>query len=250
MNPIGYDEIAAIYDYYVTARYDFRFFLSRIEPGTHVLELTSGTGRLSIPLIEAGAVLTGVDLSQEMLNIFEQKLARHGLEARTICTDVEDLAFDDAFELAIFPFQSFMELVGKEKQLSTLRSVQGALVPGGRFFCTMHNPILRSKSVDGILRGVGPFPCPQGTIVVSGFEAGGRPVVCRTQFIEIYNEADILIQKQLQRIEFELIEEDQFRMMAEETGFSVKAVYGDYDANYFDRNESPFMIWELEKAGN
>jgi ubiquinone/menaquinone biosynthesis C-methylase UbiE len=244
---IDYDSIADLYDHYASADYDYDFFTRRITPGMPVLELTSGTGRLSIPLIKAGAVLTCVEISQKMLNVLERKLEAEELNAEICCSDVQFLNFDRAFEIAILPFQSFMELVGREKQLNVLRSTFRALLPKGRFYCTMHNPTVRRKTVDGVLRGVGTFKFPQGTIVVSGFEAGGDPVVRRSQFIECFNESGEFDKRILQYMEFEMIEEDAFRDMAIDVGFKVKAIFGDYHENKFDSKTSPVMIWDLER---
>jgi len=65
MQQIDYDSIAETYDLYTTADYDIPFFLSETARtnGT-VLELTAGTGRLSLPLAEAGVRLTCVDSSR------------------------------------------------------------------------------------------------------------------------------------------------------------------------------------------
>lgn len=49
----------------------------------------------------------------------------------------------------------------------------------GRFVCTMQNPMIRRPKVDGCLRLVGDCPLDDGTLVVSGFERGGDPVVSR-----------------------------------------------------------------------
>lgn len=47
---IDYDSIAEIYDLYVTADYDITFFLQETaNVEGPVLELTAGTGRLSLP---------------------------------------------------------------------------------------------------------------------------------------------------------------------------------------------------------
>lgn len=116
LNYIDYDTVAELYDYYASASYDHDFFIQRITPGARVLELTSGTGRLSIPLIKAGAVLTCVDISQGMLKILERKLDAEKLEADVVCADIQSLNFDRVFDTVILPFQSFMELVGREKR--------------------------------------------------------------------------------------------------------------------------------------
>lgn len=80
MPHIDYDSIAEIYDLYAAADYDVPFFLSEIR-GVEgpILELMAGTGRLSLPLIEAGVRLTCVDSSQGMLDVLSRKLAERGL---------------------------------------------------------------------------------------------------------------------------------------------------------------------------
>ena len=244
---IDYDPVAGLYDLYAAATYDFEFFLKRVSPGLKVLELTSGTGRLSLPLIKSGVRLTCVDISPGMLDVLKRKLEEEELEAQVFCADAQHLEFSEDFELAILPFQSFMELVGREKQLNCLRSVYRALIPGGRFYCTMHNPEIRRRTVDGVLRGIGSFEHGQGTIVVSGFETGGNPIVQRSQMIERFDGSGRLESRIHQPMEFEMIEESTFRDLAKEADFEVVAVYGGYDGHPFDAEKSPVMIWELQK---
>jgi 2-polyprenyl-3-methyl-5-hydroxy-6-metoxy-1,4-benzoquinol methylase len=56
--------IADLYDVYVTTTVDVPFFLEELKTTSGpVLELMAGTGRLSLPLAEAGARLTCVDIS-------------------------------------------------------------------------------------------------------------------------------------------------------------------------------------------
>lgn len=246
---INYDDIAELYDLYASTGYDFNFFTSQINlKGKKVIELTSGTGRLSIPLIAAGANLTCVDISQGMLDVLNKKLKSKQLSANVLCSDICDLSFEAEFDLAIFPFQSIMELVGKDKQIAALTAIHRALKDGGKFFCTIHNPAIRKKVVDGTLRIVGSFPTENGTLVVSGFEQGGHPIVKRTQIFEFYDEKNVLERKQILPMEFELIEKQDFEKMAVRTGFKIINFYGDYDMNKFDSMVSPVMIWELEKA--
>jgi SAM-dependent methyltransferase len=173
---IDYDSIAEIYDLYVKADYDLPFFLSETKAVTSpIIELMAGTGRLSIPLIEAGATLTCVDSSSGMLAILLRKLKQRGLHADLHCADVCRLDLPARFELAILPFQTFMEIIGEENQRAALESVFKCLAPGGCFICTLHNPAIRRQQVDGLLRLVGQFPTESGTLVVSdSSKAGSR----------------------------------------------------------------------------
>lgn len=250
MQHIDYNSIAEIYDLYVTVDYDIPFFLSEIKPVQGpILELMAGTGRLSLPLIESGAKLTCVDSSNAMLEVLSRKLQQRGLHAEVVCADVCQLSLPVAFELAILPFQAFMEIIGEENQRAALAAVFECLAPGGRFICTLHNPAIRRKQVDGLLRLIGQFPNASGTLVVSGFEQGGNPVVSRLQFFEFFDSDGRLLKKRLLQMKFAFIEQDAFEQMAQDAGFRVAQLYGNYDRAPFDPDKSPVMIWVLEKAG-
>lgn len=250
---LGYDGVAELYDLYIKADYDVAFFVAEAaKVRGPVLELTAGTGRLSLPLAEAGVELTCVDASRGMLDVLARKLAERGLDAEVhhadACRlDVSHPELEARFELAIWPFQAFMEIVREQDQRAALAAAVACLAPGGRLVCTLHNPALRRAPVDGTLRIVGSFPAPGGTLVVSGFEQGGDPIVRRTQFFELFGPDGRLRWKRLQTQEFALIERDAFQGMAESAGFRVAALYGDYGRAAFDPERSPFMIWVLEK---
>lgn len=245
---IDYDSVAEIYDLYVAADYDIPFFLQETaNVEGPVLELTAGTGRLSVALIQAGVQLTCVDSSRGMLDVLSRKLTDRGLSAEVLCADVCQLELRTRFQLALLPFQSFMEIVGEPRQRQALFAVFACLAPGGRFICTMHNPAVRRAQVDGRLHLVGRFPTRDGSLVVSGFEQGGQPLVKRLQFFEFFGGDGRLQSKQLLPMEFQFVERDHFETMARDAGFHVLDLYGNYDRSPFDAGRSPVMIWVLQK---
>lgn len=247
--PIDYDSIAEIYDLYVTADYDISFFLQETaNVEGPVLELAAGTGRLSLPLVQAGVQLTCVDSSQGMLDVLSRKLRERDLNAEVRHADVCRLKLNTSFQLAILPFQSFMEIVSEERQRQALSAVFACLAPGGRFICTFHNPVIRRTQVDGVLRIVGRFPTQDGTLVVSGFEQGGHPIVERLQFFEFFGSDGKLRSKILLPMEFAFVEGDHFESMARDAGFHILQLYGNYNRSPFDAGESPVMIWVLRKG--
>jgi hypothetical protein len=140
-----------------------------------------------------------------------------------------------------------MEILGEENQRAALAAVHACLTPGGRLICTLHNPPVRRKQVDGLVRVVGRFPADGGTLVVSGFEQGGHPVVTRLQFFELFGQDGLLRRKRLLPMEFAFIEREAFERMAEGAGFRVAQLYGNYDRAPFDPAQSPVMIRVLEK---
>lgn len=212
-----------------------------------MLELTAGTGRLSVPLIEAGARLTCVDLSPRMLDVLRRKLVARDLQAEVLCRNVARLDLPPRYSLALMPFQAFMEVVDPAEQRATLRSVFASLRPGGHFICTLHNPSVRRQQVDGTVRTVGSFPSYDGTLVVSGAETGGDPIVLRSQFFESFGPDGELRWKRLLPMRFTFIDPESFERMATDAGFRVVALMGDYAGRPFEPESSPVMIWTLER---
>jgi ubiquinone/menaquinone biosynthesis C-methylase UbiE len=130
---IDYDNVADVYDLYVTSDLDVGFYVE--EAGKvrgKVLELMCGTGRISIPLLEAGADLTCVDASEGMLARLEERLRARKLEARVVQADVRYLDLrEEEFELALIPFHSFSELASPRDQELALRAICACLKKGG-----------------------------------------------------------------------------------------------------------------------
>lgn len=249
MAATDYDKVASLYDAFIVADYDVPFFTEAAKAaGGPVLELTSGTGRLSIPLAESGVELTCVDCARGMLAVLGKKLEARGLRAEIVCCDVCALELPgQQFALAILPFQAFMEFVGAERQRAALAAVFRALRPGGRFLCTMHNPVVRRVQVDGMLHEVGRVPFEGGTLVVTGVETGGTPVVSRTQYFELFRPDGASAWQLALPMEFEIVERDAFERMATDAGFRVRDLYGDYAGAPLVPATSPVMIWDLER---
>jgi SAM-dependent methyltransferase len=252
--PIDYDSVADIYDLYVTSDLDVGFYVEEAgKVGGKVLELMCGTGRVSIPLLEAGVDLTCVDASARMLARLEDRLRARNLEARVVLADVRrlDLGEEEHFDLALIPFHSFSELVSSRDQQLALRAVHRGLKRGGRLICPLHNPAIRARSADGALRLNGTFPTTDGgLLVVSGFEtlAESSGVIDRVQLYEFFDASNDLRAKRVLPMRFALIERSGFAELADAVGFVPVALYGDYDRSEFLEGTSPYMIWVLEKA--
>lgn len=72
-----YEIVSEFYDYVVryVQRQDLEFYVGlAMESAGPVLELGCGTGRVLIPTARAGVQITGLDLSEQMLDTCHQKL--------------------------------------------------------------------------------------------------------------------------------------------------------------------------------
>lgn len=71
-----------------------------VPPGAHILELGSGAGRVTRPLLERGFRITAVDESAEMLEKVDE-LGGPGAEVRTVRSAVESLHLDETFDVVM-----------------------------------------------------------------------------------------------------------------------------------------------------
>ena len=94
-----YSKIADLYDGLVQFDDDIPFFIDYCTRANgRTLELMSGTGRVSISLLEAGFELTCVDSSAEMLDRLRTKLSDRSLEAKIILEDTRYLDLPREYE--------------------------------------------------------------------------------------------------------------------------------------------------------
>jgi len=252
MPAMDYERVAAIYDAYVRKDFDLAFFLEEVRgtPGK-VLELMAGTGRLSIPLIEAGADLTCVDSSAAMLEVFRKKLEDRGLAAGLVCMDVCELSLGEAFDLIFIPFHSFAEILNVDGQRRALERIAGHLTDSGRFICTLHNPAVRLKAADAGTRLLGRYPLgnEEGTLLLWSNEKfyEEERLVRGYQLYEIYDRDFRMQSRFFLDLVFYVHDRESFEALAAGAGFSVEALYGTYGRAGFDKGQSPVMIWTLRR---
>jgi SAM-dependent methyltransferase len=254
MPAYDYAAVADIYDHFCVFDGDLAFFREAAATACgQVLELMAGTGRVSLPMLEAGAELSCVDSSPAMLAVLGGKLRARKLAADVVCADVGRLPLTGPFEVVMLPFQGFTELVGADLQRRMLNEVARVLAPGGRFVCTSHNPAVRGAMIDGEWHELGRFTDDAGRTLVLSLRTqhGARPrVVEGAQRIEILDCGGRQIEARTVALEFSLIPPAQIVKMATAAGLTVIEQLGDYAGSPFDEATSPAFIAVFEPAGS
>jgi SAM-dependent methyltransferase len=250
MSAIDYEKLARFYDGLVDVDEDIEFFvhLSKCTEG-RVLELMAGTGRVSVPIAEAGVQLTCVDNSAEMLSILENKLKRKNLNATIVIQDVGALHLESSFPLAFIAFNSFEEITENISRQAALKKVHSHLDPHGRFVCTLHDPSLRLRSVgpDHEMRRLFKEPGTGRNMVMhlkTSYDKKSGAVHGIERF-EDWSTGEVLLELP---ISFCLIEADEFKELAEGSGFTVEALYGNYEYGPYVPGESHSMVWFLRRG--
>jgi len=125
------------------------------ETGGPLLELACGTGRLAIPLAEAGFEVVGLDRSGPMLDVARAKAAElsppAGKRIRFVEGDMTDFDLPERFGLAFAVFRGFMLLLDVDAQMAALAAARRHLRPGGLLVLDLFDPRLDLLPPDAVM---------------------------------------------------------------------------------------------------
>lgn len=128
------DRIAEIFDDWVPLPADSGQtidFLVALAGEGPMLELGVGTGRIAIPLAARGVEVTGIEVSQAMIN---RLLSKPGGDAvRIAMGDFADVAVAGRFKLVYAVFSTLFLLQSQDEQLRCFRNVTDHLTDDGLF---------------------------------------------------------------------------------------------------------------------
>lgn len=128
---------------------DVDFYVTEAKTkGGNVLDLACGTGRFSIPIAKAGLNVTGLDLSETMLNLAKEKSKRENLNIDFQIGDIRCFDLDKKFDFIFCGFNSSQHLHEEKEFRSFLESVQRHLAPKGVFVFDIFNPSISMLNRD------------------------------------------------------------------------------------------------------
>ena len=102
-----------------------------------LLDVGCGTGGHAIEMVQRGYVVTGVDLSQPMLDLAAEKSGAQlfSQQPQWVCGDVRNFETGHQYDLAIMMFAVVGYLTTNNDVLAGLRNVRRHLKPGALFVC-------------------------------------------------------------------------------------------------------------------
>lgn len=110
--------------------------------GAPVLELACGTGRLSLPIAQAGFAVTGMDVSEGMLAVARQKQTTEQPPLSWVVGDMRAFDLGERFNLVLLAFNSIAHLHQRDDVECCFSSVRRHLTETGRFVLAFFNPRL------------------------------------------------------------------------------------------------------------
>lgn len=230
-----YDSIAEIYDpWSASVVEDIAFYVEEARRcGGPVVELAVGSGRIAVPIAQAGLSVIGVDLSDCMLAVARALAEEHGV-ASLVDLRVGDLRkppVDERVPLVICPFRSLLHMPDEAEKLSALRAAHTLLEPGGQLVFDVFAP-----SREDIAQTQGLWLEREPGI----FERADWDESSRTLRLSVRS-GDAAA-----AMELHWLSAIEWRRLIEEAGFEVAALYGWFDRRPYRGGED--MIWVCRAA--
>ncbi len=135
-------------------REEIEFLIEQFQlpDGASILDMGCGTGRHSVPLAKRGFAVTGVDLSQHMLEKARARAAAEKADVEFIQGDATTYRSEPVFDAAIGLCEGAIGLLGQgddpiERDLMVLRNIFAALKPNGQLIVNALNVFRVARKV-------------------------------------------------------------------------------------------------------
>lgn len=106
---------------------------------TNLLDIGCGTGTMLEKFIENGYSTAGLDLSEEMLMMANERLNAQGQQVLLVCQSMDELEGFTDLDVITIPIDSINYLPEKEQVEQTLKGCYDALASGGQLFFDVHS---------------------------------------------------------------------------------------------------------------
>jgi SAM-dependent methyltransferase len=225
----AYDAIARVYDpWSVSVVEDVPFYLAEAErTGGPVLELGVGTGRIAVPVAATGIEVVGVDLSAGMLEVARERAELAGVSVDLRQGDMRDPPVDGEYPLVLCPFRSLLHMETDRDRRLALRAVSSRLTKGhGRFVFDVFTPDA-ADIADTHGRWLEREP---GIWERADWDEETRTLILRLRSAEGESEMSLA-----------WLSVPEWRLLLEEEGFQVEALYGWFDRSPWRGGED--SVW-------
>jgi SAM-dependent methyltransferase len=226
-----YDAIAGIYDPWSrSVREDIGFYVEEaLDTGGPIVELAVGTGRIAVPIAQAGIAVIGVDQSAGMLAVAGQFGQEQHVEALLDLRvgDLREPPVAERVQLVICPFRSLLHMPSEADKLVALRAARELLVPSGRLVFDVFAP-----SRDDIESTHGRWLEREPGI----FERADWDELARTLTLSVRGGESAVT------MTLHWLGPLEWRQLIEAAGFVVEALYGWFDRRPYDGGEDMVFV--------
>lgn len=222
-----------------------------------VLELACGTGRLTIPIAQAGLEIVGLDISPSMLEHARTKAEASGVEVELVEGDCRSFELGRKFGLIFMAFNSMQHLHDYASLAALFGQVRKHLAEGGQFVFDVFNPkveILARASGDRRLEREYQGPDGKGTwaFEYSGtYDDAAQVSHIRCYFVRRGEEIEVREEELHLRSFFP----QELDLLVRSQGFEIVEKFGNFERKAFGSGEPKQVVvcrpkGSIPKAGS
>lgn len=235
-------------------RGDVEWYVQKaVASGGPVLELGAGTGRITIPVAEAGVRVAGLELSEPMLTGLTAKVAALPSQPRGRIAlhhgDMRTFSSSERYALVIIPFRAFLHNLTRDDQIATLRRAHAHLQDGGELALNMFHPSLEfmarnAGAQTGVWRWSQTRKTPEGFVVYSDASRYDtvRQRVESMMRTEEFNSAGSPIGVHMTHLELAYLYPADIRSLLDDTGFELIRISGDFHGRPFAHDDDELVV--------
>ncbi|MCR8644209.1 class I SAM-dependent methyltransferase [Paenibacillus sp. N1-5-1-14] len=202
----------------------------------HVLDLCCGMGRHSVALAQFGYKVTGVDLSDVLLE--EAHRIEGANQVSWVHGDMREVPLDSGqYDAIVNLFTSFGYFEQDEENKLVLAEMSRLLRPGGKLLLDYLNPsYVKRKIVPVSHKTTGSLCIDERRWINNGFV---HKEIVITETPDIKSQAA----RRTYTEQVKLYEMDWFKQAFEQVGLHVQAIYGDYEGMAYESERAERMIF-------
>ena len=237
-------EAAKYYDSNPGFLNDIPFYRERIpSPGSSVLELGCGTGRVTLSLVSYCQFIQGIDLSPAMISICQEKLIKAKVppaKARVVEGDISDFDLGRTFDLIIAPFRVLQNLETDEQVDGLFRCIHKHLSPKGTCILNVFRPFREPDEMRRL------WATPEENLSWEVPVEGGRlacydrrarmdeeKLILYPELIYRRYEGETLVDESVLKIVMRCYYPEQFEKLILDHGFVILEHWGGYDGEIY-----------------
>lgn len=211
--------------------------------GEPVLELACGSGRLTIPLANGGVNITGMDISEAMLNLAKLKASKSRVNIRFIQGDMSSFDLGEKFKFILIPAQSLSHLHTRAEIENCFASVRRHLAGAGRFLIELFNSSVRLLARETDRRyPVDQYEDPQGGFQVFVTEEVRYDAASQVNHIRWFFRDEGSNKETVLSFEMRQFFPQEIDALLGYNGFVIEHKYGSYDEVKFSSDAPKQLI--------
>ena len=217
------------------------FYERQIERyGSPVLELACGSGNFLVTLSQNDIEISGLDISDNMLEAAERRAEKQNIETRLINADMRSFDLGQQFALVFIAGNSLQHLNTREDIEACFSSVKRHLAPGGKFIVEVFNPslkLLNRSPEEGFF--VGEYETENGWVVIT--ENVRYDAATQINYLHWHYKNESMREAETVSFTMRQFFPQELDALFVYNGFRVEHKFGDFDETAFS-SRSPKQI--------